>query len=88
MTLFADDPDVHHVYPITDEEGADVDFSVVVMATQGDEHIELDVSWVGDPAATRNLRVSFAGLAPNVVTALRLVVPGDNDVELEDVVLT
>lgn len=82
MPLYADDPDVNAVFPITDSQGGDLTWSAVVMA--GD--VELAATWQGDPGPTRNLRVPLATLTPGM-HRLRLIVPGDNDVSLGNVVL-
>jgi len=83
MTLYADDPDVHVVYALTDSAG-DLDFTPVV---QVKGHDDITASWVGDPGPARSLRVPLAGL-PSGIHTLRLVVPGDNDVHLGAVILS
>ena len=82
MPLYADDPDVNVVFPVTDSQGGDLSWSAVVMA--GD--VELTGTWQGDPGPTRNLRVPLSSL-PVGMHRLRLIVPGDNDVSLGNVVL-
>lgn len=82
MPLYADDPDVNVVYPITDSQGGDLSWSPVVQVGAA----EITAVWVGDPGPTRNLRVPLSTL-PAGMHRLRLVVPGDNDVSLGNVVL-
>lgn len=82
MPLYADDPDVNVVYPITDSEGGDLTWSPVVQVGA----TEIVASWVGDPGPTRNLRVPLSTLSKGT-HRLRLVVPGDNDVSLGNVTL-
>ena len=88
MPLYADDPDVNVEYPITDRMDGDLTWSPVVKATPstGGAVVEVTGSWQGDPGPTRNLRVPLASLDPGM-HRLRLVVPGDNDVSLGNVVL-
>lgn len=82
MPLYADDPDVNVVFPITDGEGGDLAWSPVV--TVGGTSIT--AAWQGDPGPTRDLRVPLSSL-PAGMHRLRLLVPGDNDVSLGNVVL-
>lgn len=81
-SLYADDPDVHADYAITDSTGGTNDFTPTV--TTG--ATELAGDWLGDPAATRTLRVPLTGLTTGHHD-LRLVIPGANDVYLGRVVL-
>lgn len=85
MTLYADDPDVNVVYPVTDKQGSTLEFSPVVRVEGFDD---ITATWLGDPGATRDLRVPLAGLDAGKNHRLRLVVPGDNDVTLGVVILT
>lgn len=79
---YADDADAHVDYPITDATGANVDWaSPSATATQGTTVVTVACTWVGNPAATRTLRVPVGALGVGWHT-LRLIVPGDNDVEL------
>ena len=82
MPLYADDPDVNVVFPITDSQGGDLSWSAVVKAGEA----SITAAWVGNPGPTRNLRVPLSSL-PVGMHRLRLVVPGDNDVSLGNVVL-
>lgn len=80
MTLYADDPDVHVVFPVTDREGQNITISPATVMVDG--FSDITATWLGDPAPVRNLKVPLYGLPPMVELKLRLVVPGDNDVPL------
>lgn len=86
MKLYVDDPDVHRVYPITDEDGDDIDFAPVV-EIKGLEGEPVAAAWIGDPGPTRDLKVTLAGLPGGMMLFLRLVIDGDNDLDLGHVVL-
>lgn len=83
MPLYADDPDVHVTYPITDSQGGTNEWPALVRVK--DE--EITAEWLGDPGPKRNLRVPLASLGAGT-HRLRLIVPGDNDVSLGNVTLT
>lgn len=78
MSLYADDPDVHARYTITDAEpGGENTYTPTV--TTGTS--TLTSSWEGVASPARVLRVELFGLtAGNHL--LRLNVPGGNDVTL------
>lgn len=82
MTLYANDPDVNVVYPITDAQGGTLDFSPVVQVTG---HTDITGVWLGDPGPSRDLKVPLIGLPAGPLHRLRLVIPGDNDVPLGQV---
>ena len=82
MPLYADDPDVNVEFPITDRKAGDLTWSPVVKAGE----VSITAAWQGDPGPTRTLRVPLTSL-PKGMHRLRLVVPGDNDVSLGNVVL-
>lgn len=82
MTLYANDPDVNVVYPITDAQGGTLDFPPVVQVTG---HADITAQWLGSPGAARELKVPLTGLPAGALHRLRLVVPGDNDVALGSV---
>lgn len=85
MPLFADDPDVNQVYPISATRGT-LDFAPVVRI---DGLPDITAEWEDpdDTTSPRNLRVPLYGLPSNRSMTLRLLVPGDNDVELGRIVL-
>lgn len=83
MSLYADDPDVHIVYPITDANQGELEFDPVVRVKGHD----ITAEWLGIPGPTRDLKVPLVGLAAGSTHRLRLVVPGDNDIMLGNVVL-
>lgn len=85
MPLYADDPDVNVVYPVTDSQGADLTWSPVVKVAG---HADITATWLGTAGPTRDLRVPLTGLAAGRTHALRLVVPGDNDIHLGHAYLT
>lgn len=82
MSLYADDPQVHVDYAITDRDGEAVDFTPTV--TTG--ATVLTAAWVGGPGIQRTLRVELAGLTAGSYR-LRLGNPDGNDVELGSVTL-
>lgn len=84
MTLFADDPDAYIVYPISDDSGQVINFTPVVKV-EGFPNIT--ATWEGAAATSRDLRIPLTGLPAGTTHRLRLVVPGDNDLLLGDVVL-
>lgn len=91
-TLYADDPDVHVIYPVTDASGGPLTFAAVVRVAG---HADIPATWTGataphptTPGATvRDLRVPLAGLPAGLVHGLRLIIDADNDVFLGNVVL-
>ena len=84
MTHHADDPDAHVVYPVTARTG-DLSFTPVVSVEGTD--IEISAEWLGVPGAVRELKVPLFGLPANYMLFLRLVVPGENDLDLGYVIL-
>lgn len=84
MTLYADDPDVHNTYPVTNKVGTDLTFEpVVAVSGYGD----VDAEWVSAPGPQRDLKVPLYGLPAGVVMQLRLKVPDGNDLDLGRVTL-
>lgn len=83
--LYADDPDVHRTYPITARQG-DLNFDPVVKVTN---MVDTTVTgeWVSAIGSPRDLKVPLAGLPANAMLFLRLLIPGDTDIELGYVVL-
>lgn len=84
-TLYADDPDVHADWSITDSLSTNDFPAAVETICAGHTHdTEPAASWEGAAAATRTLRVDLYGLGVGV-HVLRLTVPGGNDVYLGSV---
>lgn len=80
MTLYADDPDVHVVFPVTDRNGQPIDVTPAVVKVEG--YNDVVATWLGDPSVTRDLKVPLYGLPPQVALKLRLVIPDENDIAL------
>lgn len=85
--VYADDPDAHVIYPVTDANGAALDFTAVVAVGT----TEVTAAWVGSTtttngATTRDLDVPLADV-PTGNHRLRLKVPGDNDLHLGSVLV-
>ena len=79
---YENDPDANVVYPITDANGADVDWaSPSVTATKSGVSATVACTWLGSAAPTRNLKVPVDTLAVGT-HSLRLVVPNENDIPL------
>lgn len=85
-TLYADDPEVHAEYQITDRDGDDVIFDPVATTDVDGVATELTTTWVGDPAATRIVKIDLYGLEVGA-HALRLNNPDGNDIKLGNVYL-
>lgn len=85
MTLYADDPDIYRTYPIGDSDGQPIDFPAKVQVVDTD--IVIDCSWEGDPGPARSLRVPLTDLPQGQMLFLRLLVPGDVDLDLGYVIL-
>lgn len=84
MTLYADDPDVHVTFEVTDATGNN-DISPAVVKVAG--YSDITAAWIGAPAPVRKLKVPLYGLPAYKRIRLSLAIPGDNDVEFEPVVL-
>lgn len=84
MTLYADDPDVSVTFEVTDSTGQnDITPAVVKVAGYND----ITATWIGDPAPVRKLKIPLYGLPPYKTLRLSLMVPGDNDVEFDRVIM-
>lgn len=88
MTYYANDPDVHVDYPITDSAGNDLTFTPTVRLYGLGGPPDVTGTWLGDVGSTRDLRVPLTGLRSGATYRLRLVVPGDNDLTLGSITLT
>jgi hypothetical protein len=88
MTLYANDPDVHEVYPITDRLGVNLTFTPIIQIRGAGGPPDITGAWLGEPAPSRDLKVPLTGLRPGATYTLRLVVPGDRDIDLGTVTLT
>lgn len=86
--VYADDPDAHATYPITDAQGGALDFEAVVVVGGASN---VTAEWEGETTTangktTRDLRVPLVGLTRGTYH-LRLKVPGDNDVRIGSVLV-
>lgn len=83
--VYADDPDAHWTFTVTDNEGGDIDWTPVEVAV-GAGGYTVTAQWLDDPAATRRVKVPMADLEPlpqvGHTYTFYLKVPGDNDVKL------
>lgn len=84
--VYADDPDAHVVYPITDANGGALNFTAVVIVGRGTSAVEVTASWVGTTTteggtSSRDLSIPLTGRTPGGYR-LRLKVPGDNDLDV------
>lgn len=90
MSLYADDPDVHIDYPVTDADGGTLDWAATVTITDtAGTATEVTGTWQGvatqdGDATVRDLRVSLVGLEAGL-HSLRLAISGDNDLFLGNV---
>ena len=91
MSLYADDPDAHIDYPVTDANGGTLDWTPTVTVTDAaGTTTEVTGEWQatattqGDSSTIRTLRVPLTGLTAGV-HSLRLLIADDNDVFLGNV---
>lgn len=82
-TVYTDDTDPSWTFTVRSGDGTDVDWATPVVAV-GSGDYTIDATWLGDPAATRRLRVPLDGLTAGGHT-LYLQVPNGADIKLGNV---
>lgn len=82
QVVYADDPDAHAVFEVTDAADGDLDWADPKVAV-GAADYELDAEWLGDPGTPRQIKVPVPDVEPRTTPyTLYLQVPGGNDFPL------